>query len=170
MPSGYHSATKPGSDQLDVPTRMRPAMPLTLPAAPAEAVRRRHDRAEVVRILLGAPCAARLDVAHLADGHVRTLEPPHRLHDDVRDPVALLELPLRSDDRLRPDGQPVPFVHRRRHDEIYGPELVLEQHERDAVRRRRPLPRDDEPGQPHPRPRSDPLEIDTRRAPAPPPP
>src|SRR5947209_17441605 len=110
MPFGYHSATNPGSAQLEVPTRIRPAIGLNL-APPAEAVPGRHDRAQVVRVLLGAPGAARLDVADLAERHVGPFEAADRRDHDVRHTVALLELAIRRDERLAAHRQPVTLVH-----------------------------------------------------------
>ncbi len=57
--------------------------------------------------------------------------------------------PAREDQRLAADDRAVALVDRRRDDQVHLAELVLEQHEDDAVRGRRPLAGDGHPGDGH---------------------
>src|SRR5438874_12124213 len=102
MPGGYHSSTKPGSAQLEVPTRIRPATRLRL-----------HDRVFVTREQqlghLGESVRPRpggledpYDVKAIAWPGLRYLRVP--LHDRVRDHVDRLVLP--ADQRHAAGGQP----------------------------------------------------------------
>ena len=65
---------------------------------------------------------------------------------DVAVAVGVLEAAAREEQRLAADDAAEAVVHLRRDDQVDLRELVLEQHEDDAVRGRRPLPRDDHPG------------------------
>src|SRR4051812_19630014 len=67
-------------------------------------------------------------------------------HEDVAVPVGMLVPPPREDERLAANDGSGPVVHLRRHDQVHLRVLVYEQHEDDAVRRRRPLPCDDHAG------------------------
>ena len=60
-----------------------------------------------------------------------------------------LEATTGEEQRLAADDRAEAVVDLRRDDQVHLAELVLEQHEDDAVRRRRPLPRDGHPGERH---------------------
>ena len=68
---------------------------------------------------------------------------------DVLVPLDPLEDAAREDQRLSADDRPVPLVDLRRDDQVHLAELVLEQHEDDAVRGRRPLAGHGHPGHGH---------------------
>src|SRR3954467_7702918 len=87
----------------------------------------------------------------LADVELRDLprqraERLQAVHEDVHVPVAPLETALREEQRLAAHERAIALVHRRRDDEVHLAVLVLEQHEDDALRRRRTLTRDRHPG------------------------
>ena len=75
-------------------------------------------------------------------------ERPERLEavdDHVLVAAVALEAAAREHERLAADDRSVPLVDGRRDDQVHVAELVLEQHEDDAVRGRRPLARDRHP-------------------------
>ena len=72
-----------------------------------------------------------------------------RADEDVLVPLDPLETATREDERLATDDRAVAVVYGRRHDQIDGAELVLDQHEDDPVRGRRALPRDRHPRHHH---------------------
>src|SRR4051794_27868035 len=99
MPSGYHSLTKPGSAQLEVPTRMRPATVRTLATAAPEAVGGRRHGAQIgLGRVVVRPDPSWLDVSHLRLRQVRALQPRDAVGHDVDRPVAALQAPLGHDE------------------------------------------------------------------------
>ena len=72
--------------------------------------------------------------------------------DDVLVPLHALEDAAREDQRLAADDRPVPLVDLRRDDQVDLAELVLEEHEDDALRGGRPLPGHGHSGHGHTRP------------------
>src|SRR6188472_2154020 len=94
---------------------------------PAEAVRRRERRAD-------------LGVVRDAAGERR--EGHELVDDDVAVAVDALVAAAHEDERLAADDRSVALVDGRRDDEVDLAELVLHEHEDDAVRGRRALARD----------------------------
>ena len=85
------------------------------------------------------PCTSAPSVSSRASGPSET----QLAHEHVAVAVGVLEAAAREQQRLAANDGAVAVVHLRRDDQVDLRELVLEQHEDDAVRRRRPLPRDD---------------------------
>ena len=90
---------------------------------------------------------------------VGSLEALDAVDEHVGRALAALEAAGGQHERLRANGEPEAVVDRRRHDQVDRPVLVLEQHEGDALRGRRPLSRHDEPRDPHAPPVRMPLEL-----------
>src|SRR6266542_6217619 len=87
--------------------------------------------------------------AHLGLLRDLTRERPQGLEpadEHVLVPLHALEAAVREDQRLAADDPAMALVDARRDDQVDRAELVLDQHEDDAVRRRRPLARDRHPG------------------------
>src|SRR5262245_13409122 len=85
------------------------------------------------------------------------------VHDHVSVSLEALEAAAREEERLPTDERPEALVHLRRNDEVHLAELVLKEHEDDAVRRRRALSCDDEAGDRDPAPVLEVVEIGARR-------
>ncbi len=90
-----------------------------------------------------------LDMANLGRGVIGRGEPLDRIGDDVDHLLVTLEPAADERERRRSHGQAAALVDRRRHDHVHHPELVLEQHEDDALGRRWALASDDQTGHPH---------------------
>src|SRR5260370_771706 len=71
--------------------------------------------------------------------------------EDVPVAVRVLVAATDEQERLAAHHRAEPLVYLRQDDEVHLRELVLEEHEDDAVRGRRPLPRHDEPCKLHAR-------------------
>src|SRR6185312_12284169 len=125
----------------------------------APATRRRPRRAGLpeAKGSAGRPCASTLPMAEVVSlrkrrAHLRLArslagqrrEGDELVHDHVPVPLEALEAAACEEKRLAADERTKTLVHLRRDDEVHLAELVLEEHEDDAVRGRRALPRDDE--------------------------
>src|SRR4051812_1234574 len=84
------------------------------------------------------------------------------VHDHVAIALEALEAAAREKERLAANERPEPLVGLGRDDQVHLAVFVLEQHEDDAVRRRRPLARDDHAGHRDPAPVLDVVEVGAR--------
>ena len=95
---------------------------------------------EVVRARKGG-----VDVGAVGQRPRERRERDELVHENVPVAVRVLVAAMDEQERLAAHDRAEPLVHLRQDDEIHLRELVLEEHEDDAVRGRRPLPRHDEP-------------------------
>src|SRR5690242_18775792 len=97
----------------------------------------------VTEVVSGRKRGVHIHVGNLSSEGAQRLEP---VDEDVPVPVDALEAAVRKYERLAANDRAEAVVDARRDDQVHLPELVLEQHEDDAVRRRGSLPRDGQPG------------------------